>query len=570
MAAGYQVRARANCDYEPFTSELTIGTGTPLSLDTANAHVAGIDLKGRLVQQAAGPPAGTIAADGSGPSGTVRFPGRGRASKRADADIAANPARIPGTPPITIEYNMIRGSMGKPRDAGTEVRRRCRSRCNVRRDTPSASRMRAGTLAGRARHGGPRCQRIERGPFTTRRAGAGDAGAGARQSARHGERRRLPPRSARQEVRKEGEDWRLSPYDHIAAAGAVRASRAVTGRGRWLHAARDAVDLLGAPVLLAEPEAGGKASGNLDLCGRGRGRMPDVNAKLTVTGPHAHRHRHRLHADGSRLVGRQPQWWRRGCAGGGAAGAGPVVGLNAGAWLGHLAVGTRRLPGASGSWGRRFPGAYARAGGPAERALVPERSERAECGLGRSPWRRISGGRLDRARAQRHRGTADSLRYAEQAYGTTLTNLALQGRFTQSRLELPSLTAKAGEGGAVSASGNVRVDAGVRAFRWISRPGRTARSACPVGRVQAGSVSGTLLRHQPAGTTAPIRGDRGRLPARASRASGTECWLVWSRWRGYNGFVSRTCRQGRFHVRLVVAGRGEEDAWHLKQSGMLS
>src|SRR3546814_4610256 len=49
---------------------------------------------------------------------------------------------------------------------------------------------------------------------------------------------------------------------------------------------------------------------------------------------------------------------------------------------------------------------------------------------------------------------ADTLTYVNETFGTRLTNMKLQGRFTSSRFEITTLQARAGEG-SVSAQGSV-------------------------------------------------------------------------------------------------------------------
>jgi translocation and assembly module TamB len=68
------------------------------------------------------------------------------------------------------------------------------------------------------------------------------------------------------------------------------------------------------------------------------------------------------------------------------------------------------------------------------------------------------GGRLDQPTSPASSARTNGLRYENETYGTVMSAMTIDGRFTQSRLEIVSLTGKAGSG-SLSASGTIGLDA---------------------------------------------------------------------------------------------------------------
>ncbi|WP_420849542.1 translocation/assembly module TamB domain-containing protein [Phenylobacterium deserti] len=99
---------------------------------------------------------------------------------------------------------------------------------------------------------------------------------------------------------------------------------------------------------------------------------------------------------------------------------------------------------------------------------------------------------------------ADALRYENPTYGTVVRNIAVRGRFTQTRLEITSLTGRAGDG-SLSASGTVGLDA-ASGFPMDLRA--TLNRAELAGSDQvAATVSGTLTVTNSRERGAVIAGD---------------------------------------------------------------
>src|SRR3546814_1189515 len=95
---GYAVQASCGTDYGPFDADVLILTGGgPLTIEIKHGEFAGIDLRGRVRQTAAGPFDGQLFANGSGIDGTVQLSAAGYYQRAAIHDRANNAGR-PGPP----------------------------------------------------------------------------------------------------------------------------------------------------------------------------------------------------------------------------------------------------------------------------------------------------------------------------------------------------------------------------------------------------------------------------------------------------------------------------------------
>ena len=131
-----------------------------------------------------------------------------------------------------------------------------------------------------------------------------------------------------------------------------------------------------------------------------------------------------------------------------------------GAAIGRLQIDLRPLPPGAGDWMTRLMAAPLTGGlrynGPADTlfslAALPDQSLKGTVGVAAD-----FGGKV---RAPQLTGIirANNLTYENAQYSTKLTNMKVDGRFTNDRLEVKSLTASAGDG-SVSASGFVSLSA---------------------------------------------------------------------------------------------------------------
>lgn len=97
----YEVNATGDTDYGPFNADVLVRTGEQLAIDIEKARFAGMDITGKLVQAPAGPFAGQLSFNGSGITGSAVLAAQGD-RQRADVEAKALNATIPGEAGLTI------------------------------------------------------------------------------------------------------------------------------------------------------------------------------------------------------------------------------------------------------------------------------------------------------------------------------------------------------------------------------------------------------------------------------------------------------------------------------------
>lgn len=443
--AGYRVQAHGQSAYGPLTADVTIRTGNPMRFDIANATFAGIRIAGQVVQTPAGPFAGTLTLAGSGLSGSVKLAAAGSV-QQADLDVRASAAKIPGPLPTTIGSGAITASIlltpGAPSVTGRFAL------ADVRQGTVSVARARGDI---RYRNGSGRITLVATG---------GQAGAPfdlAAQAALTPNRivanlrgmvNGIAIRLAQPAIiTKAGAGWQLAPTTIVVPQGQADVSGSFGGAATTLHAVLRNLDLSISNAFAPGLGLGGKASGTVDYVARGT--APDLKARVDITGftrtaaltvsdPVDIATLATLNDNGAdvralirdhgAIVGRLQAKL---------APLGPGVSL------------TERLMAAPLSGGIRY-------NGPAEVLWtltgIAKQQLSGPVAIGAD-----FGGRLSQPTLT---GVvrASALRYENEAYGTVLSNIAIDGRFTQSRFELTKLQAKAGNGN-LSATGYVGLDA---------------------------------------------------------------------------------------------------------------
>jgi translocation and assembly module TamB len=444
-ARGYRVRANGQSDYGPLAVDVLLNTtGSPMSFDITNATFAGIRVAGRVVQTAAGPFAGTLTVNGQGLNGAVRLTSAGGV-QRADVDLRASAARVPGPMPITVGSGVITATVLLP-DSGpsiigqfalAEVRQgtfaiqRARGRVNYANGSGRVALTAAGGQAGA--------------PFDI--AAQAQLAPDRVLANLRGTINGIAVRLARPAVAsKTASGWQLAPATIVIPQGQMDVSGTFGGQTA-VHAVLRSLDLSIANAFAPGLGLGGKATGTLDYTARGT--VPDVRARidladftrtssLTVSEPVDMSVLATLNdagGDARALIRRNGSTVGRVQA--------RLAPLGAGASL------SERLFAAPLSGGIRY-------NGPAEVLWtltgIGGQELSGPIAIGAD-----FGGRLDRPQVT---GLirANALRYENEAYGTVLSQIAIDGRFTQSELLLNRMTARAGEG-SIGASGRVGLDA---------------------------------------------------------------------------------------------------------------
>ena len=110
QGGAYTILAKGGTDYGPFTANVLIRAGKGSAIDIRAARFAGMDIKGRVAQTGAGPYAGQLDFAGSGITGLVRLGAQG-AIQRADIDAKALNAVVPGPAKLTIGRAIVTASI---------------------------------------------------------------------------------------------------------------------------------------------------------------------------------------------------------------------------------------------------------------------------------------------------------------------------------------------------------------------------------------------------------------------------------------------------------------------------
>jgi translocation and assembly module TamB len=444
-AGGYRVRASGRSAYGPLDADVLIQTGKAgTSFRIARASLAGIQVTGTVAQTPAGPFAGLLTLAGSGLHGTARLSAAGSV-QRADLALRASAAKVPGPVPVTIGGGTLTATVllpnGAPSVTGqfafTDIRysglvlARAQGRINYANGSGRVQLVAAGNQAGA--------------PFNL--AAQAELSPTRVLANLTGTLNGIAVRLAAPAVAvKTGAGWQLQPTTLILPQGQLDVSGRFGGAATSVHAVLRQLDLSIIEPFKPGLGIGGTATGTLDYVGGGT--VPNIRARidvirftrtaaLTVSDPLDVALLATLNGKGGEL---------RALIKGQGATLGRVQ-----ARLAPLAAGaslTDRLYSAPLSGGIRY-------NGPAELlwALtgIAKQEVSGPVAIGAD-----FGGRLAHPTLT---GVvrANALRYENGEFNTVISQMAVDGRFTQSRFELNRLTARAGDG-SLSASGSVGLD----------------------------------------------------------------------------------------------------------------
>jgi translocation and assembly module TamB len=446
-AAGYRVRAKGGSPYGPFSADLLVRAGAgPLAVDIRAARFAGIDFSGSVAQTRAGPFAGTLRANGSGFDGTITLAAQGDV-QRADVLARASNARVPADPPITIQSGIIRAT-ALLLPAGPSITGDARL-VGVRRDTLVIANTQAriryqngrGTVALTAdgRSGVPFNVALQAAiaPNRIRANATGAANSIAFRLA------------APADIVSTPAGWRLAPATIVLPQGQVRVA-GLFGAAMEVQSRIDNLDLSILRAFAPGLGIGGKATGTIDFAMPAGGAFPTGRARIDIN---------RFTRTGVATVSNPVDIAVLGTL---SSNGGDLRALvrRGGGVIGRMQARLAPVPGGAEGWSTRLLAAPLAGGirynGPAEVLWgltgITGQELRGPIAIAAD-----FGGRLTQPSLT---GVirANALAYENEIYGTRITNIALDGRFTQSRLELTSLTGRAGSG-TISARGNVGLDA---------------------------------------------------------------------------------------------------------------
>jgi len=437
----YLVTADAGTDYGPLALDAAVTMG-PLAVELRqDTSFSGVRLTGRLAQTAAGPFAGTLRTFGSGLDGSVVL-SAASGNQRAVVDMAGQDVNLSGKVGLAARRLLLKADIvleEQPRIvadgqiAGMRLGElyiaAARANADYRGGTGNAKMLVEGRtrypfrLAANARLD-PRLWRVA----LNGRINGIDV---ATQEAL-----RIVPSDA---------GYALQPATIMVDKGRLHLAGRY-GPGVALQARFDGVDLSIADPFTAGLGLGGMASGSLDFSQPSDSAFPSADLRVKIDDFT----RTSLAAVSEpvdlALTGRLVP------TGGNAS----AIIRRRGAAIGRMQLALEPLPPESGGWMTRLMAAPLSGGvrynGPADvlfsLAALPDQSLKGPIGVAAD-----FSGRLD---APQLTGVvrAKALVYENAQYGTRLTDMALSGRFTNDRLQVDSLTARAGSG-TVSASGFV-------------------------------------------------------------------------------------------------------------------
>ena len=429
----YQILARGQSEYGPFTADVTVLTaGGPLTLDIRRATLAGIAVRGRVRQAAAGPFVGRLDASGPGLGGVVRLSTAGRFQQaivnlRASNTMLPSPANIAvGTaivdarvvlydrPEVIADVQLARARFG------TTDLSAMRAVVNYRGGRGFARVLAEGTSGVPFRI----AINSELQPALWRAALRGRING---VDVRTDSPARIIPR---------GNTYELLQTKLSFDRGSVRLA-GTYGRELRVQSRIDRLDMSLIEAFMPGVGIGGQATGSVDYVQAGSG-FPQADARLAIRN-----FTRTTAASVSRpldinLVGQLRP----------AQGSLRAVMRTRGAVVGRVQLALQPLGPGAGGWTQRVSGAPVRGGiryvGPADAlfslAGLAGQSLAGPLGVAADVSCRVS--RPCLTGVVRGRG----LTYSNATYGTRLTNLALAGRFTGERLQIDQLSASAGNG----------------------------------------------------------------------------------------------------------------------------
>lgn len=439
----YLVMAEGGTDYGPVVADIAVTMDKgPLTIAVRQGtNFAGIGLTGRIAQTNAGPFSGSLLANGAGITGRVDLSDQGGA-QRALVDATARNASLPGNVGLAVNRAIIRADAlfaAQPRiTANVQL-----AGTRVGDVTIAAARA---DLAYRDGRGQAKLLVEGRTHYPFRVAANALFDPALWRVAIDGRLNgiEVKTRNAMQIVPADG-GYTLRPATVSVGQGSLRLS------GRYGPAMELQARLNDVNLALANPFSpglglGGMANGSIDFTQASPNSFPSADARLHIENFTRTSLAAVSEAVDMDLVGRL-------VADGGTARA---VIRRRGAVIGRLQANLQPLPPGAGSWTTRLLAAPLSGGvrynGPADvlfsLAALPDQNLKGPIGIAADFTGRVNRPQLSGiARAR-------NLTYENAHYGTRLTNLAFQGRFTNDRLQVESLTANAGSG-TVSASGFV-------------------------------------------------------------------------------------------------------------------
>ena len=432
---GYRLAATGDTDYGPLSADVVLLMAAgPLTIDVERGDLAGIGFNGRLVQSEAGPFTGQLNASGQGLGGLVRLSAAGQ-YQAAAINVRANDVVLPGPAQLAIGSAIVDADVtlyDQPhivadiQIADTQIR-----------DYDIA----VGRVKIDYRNGSGKAQALVEGtsgvPF--RIAANADLTPELWRASVQGRATGINFRTASPARIIPGADgYELLPTTVNLGRGSSARVAGRFGDGIMVQSRLERVNMAILNAVYPDMGLGGRATGSLDFEQANSESFPRADARLTITGftrttaasvsqPVDVNFAGKLLADGgeARAVMR-----KRGSVIGRVQASLRPLGPGAGGW-------TERLMAAPLGGGIRYNGpadTLYSFFGPADQHVAGPIAVAADfsCSVADPCLDGVVRGK--------------DMTYENQTYGTKLTNIVVNGRFTGNRLEIEQLTAKAGDG----------------------------------------------------------------------------------------------------------------------------
>ena len=465
----YQVNASGGTNYGPFTADVLVRPGAPLTVDVHRVVFAGVAASGRVVQTAAGPFAGALQFAGQGLAGRVQLASQG-GYQRADLTARAANAKVPGIADFAIGRALIAAHLVMYPKAPEIVADAQLADTRYNSFVVEAARVKVNYVGGRG---------------TAQALLTGSSGVPFRvavnaQLARNdylvaaqGQANGVPFRTAAPaRILVAGRAYRLQPtridFGGATGGGSARIAGAFGGGVTQAQARLDRLDLTFLSAFAPGLGVSGSATGSLDYRQQGSA-VPVAETRLTVSN---------FQRSGLAAVSEPVDVVFAGSLNGMGGEARALV-RRGPTTVGRLLATMRPLGGGAG-WVQRVQHAPLAGGirynGPSavlfSLAALPRQSLTGPIAVAADFSGALASPRLNGLIR------ADNLTYDNETYGTRLSQMRIAGRFTNDRLELTTLNARAGNG-TVQAQGSIGLaaDAGYPIdFRATLNDAQLARS----------------------------------------------------------------------------------------------
>ena len=442
----YAINASGGTNYGPFTADVVVNPSPRLTVDIHRLVFAGITASGRVAATPAGPFAGRMQFAGRGLAGTVNLGAQGK-YQRADVAARAFNATIPGAADFTIGRAIVNASVVMYPKAPQVIADAQVADTRYNSFVIGAARVKVNYVGGRG---------------TAQAVLTGSSGVPIRLAvnaqlspsnylvALQGQANGIPFRTvnpARIGAAKAG--YRLLPtrldFGTGPSAGSMRVAGSYGGGTTAAQARLDRLDMAFLSAFMPNLGLSGQATGSLDYRQQGAG-VPQADVRLAIA---------RFQRTGLAAVSEPVDvvFAGRLAPGGGEARA---LVRRGGTAVGRLVATMRPLGAGAGSLGARIMQAPLSGGirynGPSavlfSLAALPNQQLNGPIAIAADFSGRVSAPQLVGLIR------ADNLTYDNEALGTRLSQMKINAQFTNDRLVLNQLTARAGDG-SVQARGQV-------------------------------------------------------------------------------------------------------------------